>query len=154
DRAQRGDPVRRRLDYLDHLGVPVGAPVGGDPRPHPFARQRVADEHHPAFVMGHTAAAVGGGASDQCELPASGFAVQSKIPRRASPGAACGCSVLSRSDEDNSQGTEVTITLGMNSNRPLSRSALWLCSSCSHQWPTTYSGMKTVTTVRGDSLLT
>ncbi|CFS60123.1 Uncharacterised protein [Mycobacterium tuberculosis] len=59
-----------------------------------------------------------------------------------------------RSDDVSCQGTEVTITPGMNSNRPLSRSALWLCSSCSHQRPTTYSGMNTVTTVRGDSLLT
>ena len=31
------------------------------------------------------------------------------------------------------------------------RSADWLCSRCSHQWPTTYSGMNTVTTSRGDS---
>ena len=46
------------------------------------------------------------------------------------------------------------MTLGRNSNRPLSRHALWLCSSCSHQWPTTYSGMNTVTTLRDDSLLT
>ena len=38
-----------------------------------------------------------------------------------------------RSDEFNCHGTEVTITPGMNSNRPLSRSALWLCSACSHQ---------------------
>ena len=45
------------------------------------------------------------------------------------------------------------MTFGMNSRRPFSRSALWLCSTCSHQWPTTYSGMNTVTTVRGDSLL-
>ena len=42
----------------------------------------------------------------------------------------------------------------MNSSLPFSRSALWLCSTCSHQCPTTYSGMNTVTTVRGDSLLT
>ena len=26
-------------------------------------------------------------------------------------------------------------------SRPLSRRALWLCRICSHQWPTTYSGM-------------
>ena len=47
------------------------------------------------------------------------------------------------------QGTLVTITPGSNSSRAFSRSALWLCSSCSHQRPTTYSGMNTVTTSRG-----
>jgi hypothetical protein len=35
-----------------------------------------------------------------------------------------------------------------------SRNPLRLCSMCSHQRPTTYSGMNTVTTVRGESLLT
>ena len=40
-------------------------------------------------------------------------------------------------------GTLVTITPGRNSSRALSRSALWLCSRCSHQCPTTYSGMNT-----------
>ena len=60
---------------------------------------------------------------------------------------------MTRSDELSCQGTEVIITFGMNSSRVLSRSALWLCSRLSHQCPTTYSGMKTVTTVRGASLL-
>ena len=58
----------------------------------------------------------------------------------------------SASDDDSCHGTEVTMTPGVNSSRPLSRSALWLCSRCSHQWPTTYSGMKTVTTSRGEFL--
>ena len=43
------------------------------------------------------------------------------------------------------------MTPGVNSSRPFSRSALWLCSRCSHQRPTTYSGTKTATTSRGDS---
>ena len=51
-------------------------------------------------------------------------------------------------------GTQVTMTPGSNRRLLLNRSALWLCSTCSHQWPTTYSGRNTVTTVRGDSLLT
>ena len=38
-------------------------------------------------------------------------------------------------------GTLVTVTDGSNSRRALSRSAVWLCSRCCHQWPTTYSGM-------------
>src|ERR1700738_1022987 len=104
--------------------------------------------------MRDATATVSGVPGDQCQLWASESEVQSKMPRRASPGADCGCNALTRCDEVNCQGTEVTITPGMNSKRPLSRSALWLCSSCSHHRPTTYSGMNTVTTVRGDSLLT
>ena len=64
------------------------------------------------------------------------------------------CASRSRSlpaDELSCHGTLVTITPGSNSSRVLMRRALWLCSRCSHQCPTTYSGMKTVTTSRGDS---
>ena len=46
-------------------------------------------------------------------------------------------------------GTLVTMTPRWNSSRALSRSALWLCSSCSHQCPTTYSGMNTDDHVAG-----
>ena len=53
--------------------------------------------------------------------------------------------------ESSCHGTLVTITPGWNSSRPLSRSADWLCSNCSHQCPTTYSGMNTLTTSRGRS---
>ncbi len=56
---------------------------------------------------------------------------------------------MARSEDASCHGTLVTITPGWNSSLPLSRSALWLCSSCSHQWPTTYSGMNTETTSRG-----
>ena len=52
--------------------------------------------------------------------------------------------------ERSCHGTLVTITPGWNSSRAFSRSALWLCSSASHQCPTTYSGTKTLTTSRGD----
>ena len=34
----------------------------------------------------------------------------------------------------------MTMTPGVKRSRAFRRSALWLCSSCSHQWPTTYSG--------------
>jgi len=37
------------------------------------------------------------------------------MPRRASPGDDCGCNALTRSDEVNCQGTDVTITPGRNS---------------------------------------
>src|SRR5918998_2796397 len=69
-------------------------------------------------------------------------------PQRTAPGASCS-RWTTRADERSCQGTLVTITPGSNSNRPLIRSALWLCRICSHQWPTTYSGMNTVTTQRG-----
>ena len=49
------------------------------------------------------------------------------------------------------QGTLVTLTDGSNSNRPLSRSAVWLCSRFCHQCSTTYSGITTETTSPGFS---
>ena len=73
------------------------------------------------------------------------------IPRRAAPGCARSGRRAARSEECSCQGTLVTITPGVNSSRPFSRSALWLCRMCSHQWPTTYSGTKTATTSRGVS---
>src|SRR5918997_2913704 len=69
-------------------------------------------------------------------------------PQRTAPGASCSLWTR-RAEERNCQGTLVTITRGSNSSRPLIRRALWLCRICSHQWPTTYSGMNTVTTLRG-----
>ena len=71
--------------------------------------------------------------------------------RTGSPAVRAGVSsaLATRSEDGSCHGTFVTITPGWNSSLPLSRSALWLCSSCSHQCPTTYSGMNTVTTSRG-----
>jgi hypothetical protein len=46
-------------------------------------------------------------------------------------------------------GTVVIMTPGVNCRRARSRSALWLCSTFSHQWPTTYCGTKTTTSSRG-----
>ena len=43
-------------------------------------------------------------------------------------------------------GTDTTTTSFRKSRRPLSISALWLCSRCSHQWLTTNSGITIVTT--------
>src|SRR6478672_12206199 len=148
DRAQRLDPAGRGFEHLDNVCVPIGSVVGDHPDADLFARQCVADEYHAAVMPRDATPAVRRRPRGQRE-----FVDQSRKPRRASPGAACGCSLFSRSDEFSCQGTEVTITFGMNSSRPFRRRALWLCRTCSHQWPTTYSGMKTVTTVRGDSLL-
>jgi len=105
-------------------------------------------------VTRHAAAPVGRGTGGQRELVLRCVAGQSRNPLRASPGADCGASFFNRSDDDNCHGTDVTITLGSNSSLPFSRNALWLCSTCYHQSPTTYSGMNTVTTVRGESLPT
>src|SRR6478736_2270947 len=139
--------------------MPIGSVVADHPDPDHLSWQRVSHEDHAALVASNATAPVGRwpGGQRQFRRPRRRLGdvfAQSRKPLRMSPGAACGCSVLSRSDELNCHGTDVTITFGMNSSLPFSRSALWLCSTCSHQCPTTYSGMNTVTTVRGDSLLT
>lgn len=71
--------------------------------------------------------------------------LRSTGPRRTDPGAFHSARFLARffaASEDSSwYGTDVTITPGVNSSRPLRRRALWLCSRCSYQCPTTYSGM-------------
>ena len=115
DRAQGRDPIGRRLDHLDNLCVPIRPAICGDSHPHPFAGQRVADEHHPAVVVRHAAAAVRRRTGVQRQFRTSGCGLlvqgqwrrssspilslrativagagQSNIPRRASPGAACG----------------------------------------------------------------
>ena len=69
-------------------------------------------------------------------------------PRRTEPGA-LRAGRLARADDESCQGTLITITPGVNSSRLLSHSADWLCSTCSHQRPTTYSGMNTATASRG-----
>ena len=43
-----------------------------------------------------------------------------------------------------------TMTPGSKCSRVLMRRAVWLWTSCSHHLPTTYSGMNTVTTSRGE----
>lgn len=127
-RTQRLDPVGRGFEHLDGVGVPIGSALVGDVRPDGLAGQRVTHEHHPTVVACHAAAAVGGGAHCQ------GQGVQLTMPRRVSPGAEPGGRVMfTRSDELSCHGTEVTITLGMNNSLPLSRNALWLCSTPSHQ---------------------
>ena len=50
-------------------------------------------------------------------------------------------------------GIDVTAVFARNSSRPLSTSALWLCSRCSHQCSTKSSGMSTLTIVFGQRLL-
>ena len=127
----------------------------------PLAGQRVPHEHHAALVPRDAVPAVRDRADldlEVCEpVGSSVTAVLSfspvacpllSSPRRTAPGATTS---LSRTlvDDASCHGTLVTITPGWNSSLPLSRNALWLCRNCSHQWPTTYSGMNTVTTSRG-----
>ena len=122
-RTQRFDPIFGRLKDLDGFGVPVGPPLRGHPNPHPLPRQRVADEHHPTVVSAHATAAVRRRTGGQHQLGRRRCAHSTK-PLRTSPGALCSSSCVTRSDEASCQGTEVTITLGMNSNLVFSRRAL------------------------------
>lgn len=74
------------------------------------------------------------------------------MPRRVSPGAEPGAIVTFTRSDESSWPRHGSHHQRWDEQQPaFSRSALWLCRMCSHQWPTTYSGMKTVTTVRFDS---
>src|SRR3984893_9687723 len=95
--------------------MPVRILLRDDARSYRLAGQCVPDEHHPAVVARHTAATVGRRPDGKREFG------QSKNPRRASPGAFCGCRRFSRSDELSCHGTDVTITPGSNSSLPFSR---------------------------------
>ena len=125
------------------------SPTVGDPGADPLARQRVPDEDDPAVVPGDAVAAVG----DRCRSrPRQTVSTRDSAGGRSVGARAGSCLRLdwprgatatrpwgrrdgprSRSDERSCHGTLVTMTPGVNSSRPLSRSALWLCSSCSHQ---------------------
>ena len=161
-------PAERAAAVLDHAG------------PHPLAGQGVPDEDHApgrvVEVAGHAGPA--GGRRPDVELehgaeqrPGSMArsvshcrsacrrppARSARVPRCGPAAGAAGPSgrigrLAAPALESSCHGTLVTITPGSNSSRPFSRSADWLCSSCSHQCPTTYSGMNTLTTSRGRSL--
>ena len=51
------------------------------------------------------------------------------------------CRFFASSEDLSCQGTLATMTPGSKWRRVLMRSAVWLCTSCSHHFPTTYSGM-------------
>ena len=161
----------RSGDGLEHLDGVGAAGTGrrrvlGDPRPGPARRaaragrrppgrragRRSARRARPAptssLELGADQSTARGRAARRCRGPAGPRAVTGRAApiRRSAPSSrSLACPRTSAS----CHGTLVTMTPGVNSSRPLSRSALWLCSSCSHQCPTTYSGMKTVTTSRG-----
>ena len=143
-----------RLDHLDGVAEQeaVAHPTAGDPDPDALARQRVADEDHLAVVTGDAVAAVGDLADLRLEDGVDqglrggrgglrGLVSAAHWPRRTDPAVGPSRRASVPSAERSCHGTLATMTPGVNSSRPLSRSALWLCSSCSHQAPTTYSGM-------------
>ncbi len=146
-RARRHDPVRRRLEHLERVGPdePGPRPDLGDPGEDALPRQGVPHEEHLPVVPGHTVPTVGERGDLDRDLVADGEpgsrGRRHRSPRRTSP--TTGPSIRSSmpSDDASCQGTEETMTPGVKSSRVRSRRALWLCSSCSHQWPTTYCGM-------------
>ena len=97
----------------------------------------------------HATGSRGSGVSRDCRCSPGRFPVAGDGPSGAAP-----CRDAHRRRGDGGRGlrrvprttpadtgTLVTITPGSKSSRLFSRSALWLCSRFSHQWPTTYSGM-------------
>ena len=150
--ARRGDPVGRRGDHRHGIRADealTGTGLG-DPGEHPLTGDRVAHEEHLPLVAGDAVAAVGDGGDVDLDLVADGQAEPTRpgglilhqpSPRRTSP--ATGPSIRSSMpcDDASCHGTDDTMTPGVNSSRVRSRSALWLCRTCSHQWPTTYCGM-------------
>ena len=67
----RRHTIRRRLDHLDGVGPEERGGGPGDLGHHPFAGQRVADEHHPPVVgPGHAAAAGRDGTGGQLQAGA------------------------------------------------------------------------------------
>ena len=145
-RPGAGDASSTSTASAAHEALPL---LGlGDARAHPLARERVPDEDDPALVPGDAVPAVGDGPDVDVDLVADGelaglcSAGVSHSPRRTAPtDGAVEALLLTPSDDASCQGTLATMTPGVKSSRALSRSALWLCRTCSHQCPRTYSGM-------------
>jgi hypothetical protein len=73
-RARRFDPVGRGVEHLDGICTQIRARGGRDPGPHPFARERVADEDH--LAVGRSAyapATPGDSAHLELDEPAARF---------------------------------------------------------------------------------
>ncbi len=170
DLARRSDPIRTGPQNLHRICPPETImAVVGDPDQHLLTRQGVPDEYHPALVPSDAVSAVGDRAhldrAQQSPLPRAlrrtdpsatrparrvGGSQSAAVATRLAPQIPTGrvltrglprsrCSALL--EDLRRYGTEVTMTPGVKSKRPFNRSALWLCRICSHQRPTTYSGM-------------
>ena len=140
-RARRRDPVRVPPQHLDRVGAQERLARSVIVDAYAFTGQRVrTNTTRPSRrATQWPPCAIGPDIDDRV-----GHDQSAELRARMSPGAGRLRPQPSSSPRRPSAagtGTLVTITPGMNSRRPLSRSALWLCSSCSHQWPTTYSGM-------------
>src|SRR5699024_10338416 len=157
--APRVHAVLGRLE--DRHGVrpeePVARPPFGDPHARPLPGEGVAHEEHPPLVPGHAVPSVRDGADLDLDLVTDDQVIGSHCsrvrvhapPRRTSP--ATGPSMRSSAPAElaSCHGTEETMTPGVKINRLRSRSADWLCRTCSHQCPSTYCGMYTTTRSRG-----
>ena len=128
-------PVGGSRQDLDDVAAPeLGVRAGlREADPDLFAGDAVADEHHASFMPGHAVPAVG----DRPDVDG-----QFGVGLRLGLGTHwMSCSLLASSDDFSCHGTLATITPGSKCSRVLMRSAVWLCTSCSHHLPTTYSGM-------------
>ena len=128
-------PVRgSRQDLHDVAAPELGVRAGlREADPDLFAGDAVADEHHASLMPGHAVPAVG----DRADVDG-----QFGVGLRLGLGAHwMSCSLLASSDDFSCHGTLATMTPGSKCSRVLMRSAVWLCTSCSHHLPTTYSGM-------------
>ena len=153
-RARGRDAAGSGLEHLDGVGAheAVAHPPLGDPRDDALTGQRVAHEDDLALVAGHAVTAVGHRPDVDGPLPADerlaagrrarGSGARSQRSPRTDP-LIGGSSIQSRSapsDDWSCHGTLTTMTPGVKSSRALRRRALWLCSTCSHHFPRTYSG--------------
>src|SRR5699024_10690520 len=120
-----------------------------------LTRDRPAAEDHTALVAGDERPAVRGSVhadpqSSPCPVHALALRhLASGPPQRPTIGSLRVRSARP-SEDDSCHGTLVTMTPRSYRSRDFRRNALWLCRTCSHQRPTTYSGMYTITTSRGD----
>ena len=147
-RAGRLDPVLARLEHGHRVAAHEALTLLGlgDAHADALAREGVPDEDDPALVAGHAVPAVGDGSDLDLDLVADGELAGLARGRRHSPRRTAPTEGPSKrsswpSDDSSCQGTLATITPGVKSSRDLSRSALWLCRTCSYQRPRTYSGM-------------
>ncbi len=146
-RARRLDPVGRGGVDPDRVGPHEACPGPhlGDPGQHPLPRERVPDEEDLAVGARDPVPPVRERGDLDLDLVADGQARPlgrgHRSPRRTSPTTGPSIRSSAPSEDASCHGTDDTMTPGVKRRRVRSRSALWLCRICSHQWPTTYCGM-------------
>src|SRR5699024_7506859 len=150
DRAGGHHPTGGGPEDLHHPCTvePLGG--GRDLRAHQLARKAAGDEDNLLAHAADDAAAV----RDALEFqfhgahapPPSSEPRPGSVPAHSFRDPIRGREALrarSRAEVDDRSwyGTLMTITPAMKCNRVRMNSAVWLCRTASHQWPTTYSGM-------------